>query len=183
MPAPVRTPRTTWVDAALRSLAAGGPDAVRVEPLAKTLGVSKGGFYWHFRDRQALLHAMLDRWETLMVDQVIAQVEDKGGDGRERWRTLAALAADASAAMDVELAIREWARRDPEVQARLRRIDNRRMEYLRALYAPLVDDPQEVEARCMLAFALFVGNRFISADHELGTRADVLRWCARFLQP
>ena len=51
----VRTPRGAWVDAALQALAAGGPDAVRVEALAVRLGVSKGGFYWHFTDRQALL--------------------------------------------------------------------------------------------------------------------------------
>ena len=50
-----RTPRTSWIDEGLRALAAGGPEAVRIEPLARALGVTKGGFYWHFADRRALL--------------------------------------------------------------------------------------------------------------------------------
>ena len=50
-----RTPRTSWIEEGLRALAAGGPEAVRVETLAATLGVSKGGFYWHFNDRSALM--------------------------------------------------------------------------------------------------------------------------------
>ena len=51
MAAPTRTPRQRWIEEALRALAAGGPDAVRIEPLAKSLGVTRGGFYWHFEDR------------------------------------------------------------------------------------------------------------------------------------
>ena len=63
MPAHPRTTRVAWIDEGLRALAAGGPDAVRVETVASALHVTKGGFYHHFRDRQALLDAMLDTWE------------------------------------------------------------------------------------------------------------------------
>ena len=56
----LRTPREMWVDAGLRALATGGVDAVRVEALAKTLGVTKGGFYGYFADREALLTEMLE---------------------------------------------------------------------------------------------------------------------------
>ena len=65
-----RTPSSAWIDEGLRALAAGGPDAVRVESLARVLGVTKGGFYWQFHDRQALLEEMLDAWERLGVDEV-----------------------------------------------------------------------------------------------------------------
>ena len=71
--AKVRTPRGAWVHAALQALAAGGPDAVRVETLAVSLGVSKGGFYWHFADRQALLEEMLDTWEKTGTEDIIAR--------------------------------------------------------------------------------------------------------------
>ena len=66
----------------LRALAAGRPDAVRVEPLAKALGVTRGGFYWHFADRRALLDEMLDTWERATIDEVIERVEGQGGDPR-----------------------------------------------------------------------------------------------------
>ena len=89
----LRTPRTAWIDAGLRALSAGGPDAVRVEPLARMLGVTKGGFYWHFDDRDGLLDAMLDTWEHMVIDDVIDRVEGDGGDARAKLRRLFALAA------------------------------------------------------------------------------------------
>src|SRR3979409_892996 len=84
----VRTPRGAWVDAALQALATGGPEAVRIEALAVSLGVSKGGFYWHFTDRQALLDEMLDSWEKAMVEDVIALVESHPGDPRAKLQQL-----------------------------------------------------------------------------------------------
>src|SRR3954462_3782441 len=66
--AKVATPRERWIEGGLDALASGGPDAVRIEALAKDLGVTKGGFYWHFADRRSLLDAMLDVWEREGVD-------------------------------------------------------------------------------------------------------------------
>ena len=63
-----RTPRDRWIEQGLQALATGGPDAVRVEVLAKELGVTKGGFYGSFADRDALLEAMLDTWERESTD-------------------------------------------------------------------------------------------------------------------
>src|ERR1700691_3062291 len=91
MAAPTRTPRARWIEEALRALAAGGPDAVRVEPLARTLGVTRGGFYWHFEDRGALLSEMLDTWERAATDEVIERVERRGGDARAKLRRAGAL--------------------------------------------------------------------------------------------
>src|ERR671918_1162056 len=92
MAAPTRTPRTSWIEEGLRALGAGGPDSVRVELLAQALGVTKGGFYWHFEDRRALLEEMLDAWERLGVDEVIERVEGGGGDARAKLRRLSAIA-------------------------------------------------------------------------------------------
>jgi AcrR family transcriptional regulator len=171
--AKVRTPRGAWVEAGLKALAGGGPDAVRVEPLAASLGVSKGGFYWHFKDRRALLKEMLDSWERTVAEDVIAQVESTPAEPRDKLWQLFALAPSVDFA--VELAIREWARRDDEVAARVRRIDNRRMDYLRSLFGQLGLDEEEVEARAMLAFSLFIGSYFVAADHVGRSRAEVLR--------
>jgi AcrR family transcriptional regulator len=170
--AKVRTPRAAWVGAALQALAAGGPDAVRVEALAVSLGVSKGGFYWHFKDRQALLEEMLDTWEKAVVDDVIALIESEPADPQAKLQQLWELAASVD--FPVELALRDWSRRDTEVAKRVRRIDNRRMEYMRTLFGALCPDEDEVEARCMLAFSLFIGSYFIAADHGARSRLDVL---------
>ena len=181
MSAPVRTPRSAWVDAGLRALAAGGPDAVRVEPLAQALGVTKGGFYWHFADRQALLEEMLDSWERRVLDEVVEHIDRSGGDARARLRRLFGLAADLGDLLAVELAIREWGRRDPEVSERLRRVDDRRMEYMRSLFGEFIADPDDVEARCLLVSTLFIGNSYVTAGHGRRSRADVARHALRWL--
>src|SRR3954470_23144039 len=124
MAAPTRTPRTSWIDEGLRALGVGGPDSVRVEKLAEALGVTKGGFYWHFDDRRALLDEMLDTWERVSVDEVIEVVEGGGGDARARLGRLFELATSKPEVLRIDLAVRDWARRDPKVAKRLRRVDN-----------------------------------------------------------
>ena len=177
-----RTPRSGWIDAGLEALAAGGPDAVRIEPLARTLGVTKGGFYWHFQDRQALLEEMLDTWERVSVDEVIEHVEAEGGDARARLRRLFSLAGSGDRLLGIDLAVRDWARREPPVAERLRRVDNRRMAYLRSLFGAFCPDEDEVEVRCLLSMSLWIGNHFIAADHGARSRADVLRLARRLLE-
>jgi len=173
MAPPTRTPRSTWIEEGLRALAAGGPDAVRIEPLAQALGVTRGGFYWHFDDRRALLEEMLDTWERASTDEVVERVERKGGDARTKLRRAGALTF-SDWLLPIDLAVRNWSRREPAVAERLRRVDNRRMDYLRSLFGAFCPDQDEVEARSMLAFSLLIGNHFMAADHGARSRADVL---------
>jgi AcrR family transcriptional regulator len=179
-----RTPRGDWIAAGLRALAAGGPEAVKVEPLAQALGVSKGGFYWYFANREALLGEMLDSWETEMVAEVIERVEAEGGDGRARLRRLFGIADTGegmTATITTDLAVRDWARRDPAVAERLRRVDNRRMDYLRSLYAEFCADDDEVEVRSTLSFALWIGVRLMAVDHGPRSPEEVLGLTGRWL--
>jgi AcrR family transcriptional regulator len=152
----------------------GGPDAVRIEKLAQALGVTRGGFYWHFEHRDALLDEMLDSWERVVIDEVIERVERDGGDGRTRLRRLSSLAGTGGGLLEVELAIRDWARRDKAVAKRLKRVDNRRMDYLRSLFGDFCPDDDEVEVRCMVFYSLWMGSHFIAADHGPRRRAEVV---------
>jgi AcrR family transcriptional regulator len=185
-----RTPRSSWIEEGLRALAAGGADAVRVEPLAKALGVTKGGFYWHFNDRRALLEEMLDTWERVSVDEVIERIEGEGGEARAKLRLLWTLAAtgedllwgDPEELLRIDLAIRDWARREEAVAERLRRVDNRRMDYMRSLIGAFCADEDEVEVRCMIGFSLWIGNHFIAADHGARSRAEVVELIVRRIE-
>ncbi|MEV8593302.1 TetR/AcrR family transcriptional regulator [Streptomyces sp. NPDC052012] len=172
-----RTPRGRWIEAGLRALTAGGPEAVRIEVLAQSLGVSKGGFYGYFRNRDALLTEMLDTWERAVTDNVIEQIESGGGDARAKLERLFSIASSADEPMTgvaAELAIRDWSRRDEAVAERLRRVDNRRMDYLRTLFASFCPDEDDVEVRCLLAFSVRVGQHYIAADHGPRSRAEVM---------
>jgi AcrR family transcriptional regulator len=169
----VRTPRAAWIAAATQALADGGPGAVRVEVLAASLGVSKGGFYWHFANRDALLDEVLEAWETAMVDDVITQVSAATDDPRARIRHLFELAPTADFA--VELALREWSRHDRGVARRMRSVDRRRMAWLRSIFGQLTSDPDEIDARSMLAYSLLIGSWFIIAHPDRRTRLEQLR--------
>lgn len=160
-------------------LAAGGPEAVRIEPLAAALGVSRGGFYWHFDDRGALLEEMLDTWEHESVDRVVERFQE-GDDPRESVRRAGAVTF-SDRLLPIDLAIRDWSRRDPAVAERLRRVDNQRMDFLRARFAEFVEEEAEVEARAMLSFSLLIGNHFMAADHGPRPRSEVLQLAAAHL--
>lgn len=179
-----RTPRANWIEQGLRALAAGGPEAVRVEALAQTLGVSKGGFYGYFANRDALLTEMLDTWEREVTEAVIEQVERGEGDGLAKlerlWAVVSAIDTSAMGFM-TELAIRDWARRDEGVAQRLRRVDNRQMGYLRSLFASFCPDENDVEVRCMLAVSLRIGEHLIAADHGGLSRPQVMGLAGKWL--
>lgn len=147
-------------------LGSGGPEAVRIDPLAKSLGVTRGGFYWHFANRQAFLDELLDSWERTVVDAVIANIDEAGGTGRAKLRRLYSLATapEGVEALAVEPAIRDWARRDRHVAKCLRRIDSRRMRYMRRLFRDFCDDDDEVETRTTLAMALHISTPLMVTD-------------------
>jgi AcrR family transcriptional regulator len=183
MVAIMRTSREQWIEQGLTALASGGPDAVRVEALAAALGVSKGGFYGQFADRAALLDAMLDTWERESTSDVRQRVEAQGGDARRKLRQAGALTFSTDRLLPIELAVREWARRDADVADRLQRVDEQRMSYLRELFTAILgDQPEEVEARSLMAFSLAIGHHFLAAGHGDQSRTDVLRRASRILE-
>jgi AcrR family transcriptional regulator len=124
---------SAWLEAAWESLARGGVEGVRVEPLAVKLGVTKGSFYWHFRDRAALLDALLEDWEARATAGVITVVDASSEAPRERLAALMRVTTSSPQAPDAEHAIRAWGAHDPSVRARLTRIDERRERYVEDL--------------------------------------------------
>ncbi|MER5303794.1 MULTISPECIES: TetR/AcrR family transcriptional regulator [Streptomyces] len=179
-----RTPRHKWIDEGLRALATGGPDAVQIESLAKALGVSKGGFYGYFADRRTLLDEMLERWEREVTVDVEAHVDKEGGDAKTRLRNLFAIVDTGDgfdADITTDLAVRDWARRDPAVAERVRRVDNSHMDYLRSLFRAFCPDEDEVETRCVITFSLYIADQFMFADHNGRSRAEVNELTTRWL--
>lgn len=166
--------REAWIDAGLTALANGGPDAVRIDVLAQHIGVSRGGFYHQFDSRPAFLDELLDTWERRSTDDVLERVEHEGGDARTKVAQ-AGMLTFSDALLPVDLAVRDWSRRDAAVAARLRRVDDSRMAYLRSQIETMRDDPDDVEALALLAFSLAIGNHFVAADHGGHSRAQTLQ--------
>lgn len=175
----LRKSREAWIEAAVEVLGQRGVEAVRVEPLARRLGVTKGSFYWHFADRAELLEAILQTWSARGTDAFIERVEAEGGDPRARLRRLWALTSKD--ALAPELAIRDWARHDPEVAARVDDVDTRRLTYLRELLRALPLPRAEAEARGLLLYSLLVGHALIRGSHGRLSRKRVLDEALRVL--
>lgn len=178
--APPRLSRETWVAAALEQLATAGEAAVKVEPLARTLRVTKGSFYWHFRDRRELLAAALRRWEADETTAIAGVVESGGGGATSRLLRLFEIAFERRI-MTLEVALRRWAQRDRGARTVVERVDRRRLAYLRDLFMAGGLDVREAKARSFLAYALLFGESFVRWPRDEGKRAALVRSCGDIL--
>jgi len=145
-----------WAEAGLLELAAHGIDRVRVEVLAKRLSVTKGSFYWHFKDRDALLAMMLDQWRRRATLALIQRLDRGGAAPLDRLRELLRLPMQAersARAAEVELAIRLWGRIDPNARDALEEVDELRLQYLTQLLVESGARPELARARAILAYS------------------------------
>jgi len=154
--------REDWIDGALDRLARDGIEKVLIAQLARELGVTKGSFYWHFKDRQDLLDAMLKRWEGLGTLSIIEQVDEKGGTAEDRLRLTIDLSIKQVSSR-LEPALRQWGRRDKNVRKALRRVDEQRLDFLKLLFGQLTEDQNEAEARSWLLYSLITGRHLVAA--------------------
>lgn len=134
--------RTVWLDAARAILIEQGVDAVKVEPLAAMLEISRSSFYWNFKNRQELLDALVEYW-TEVNDRVLrALVEPRESDPKEReqlakirLRQLVNLFVDERQfSSEFDMAMREWARKDATVAKEVARIDRERIAHLQKIF-------------------------------------------------
>ncbi|MGW7274827.1 TetR/AcrR family transcriptional regulator [Streptomyces sp. NPDC054864] len=156
---PAAKPRLTaqdWADAALTAIGEGGIAAVAVEPLAVRLGTTKGSFYWHFANRDALIEAALDRWAETSTEEMIQEVEAEP-DPRRRVRLLFGEAIASATSGSLEVALLATAGH-PQVAAALRRVTERRVAYVAELFAGLGFPEPEARRRGLLAYTVYLGH-------------------------
>lgn len=151
--------RNDWVELAIDTLAKEGIGGLRIELLAKRCGVTKGSFYWHFRDRRDLLLAVLEHWKEGRIRDIekITQVSP----GRETDQLRHAIevygASRNKKGMSIELAIRDWARHDKEAASIVERVDLYRLECTRRLFAATGLSEEEAKSRSLLLYACVFG--------------------------
>ncbi|MFB9558260.1 TetR/AcrR family transcriptional regulator [Streptomyces roseoviridis] len=144
-----------WSTAALRAMARGGVAAVSVNALASELEATRGSFYWHFKDRDALLTAALELWERQNTASLIAELNGVT-DPRRRLRTLFSTALGPQEIAGLEPAIVAHAGH-PAVAPVLRRVTDRRIAYLTELYADLGLEPLPARRQAVVAYAAYLG--------------------------
>lgn len=141
-----------WIKGGLKALSRSGFTALKADPLAKAMGVSRGSFYWHFADLGAFHAAVLKRWREIAAEQIIADVEAAGDEPLE-----ALLRRSFGARLDLERAVRNWAAFDAAAQGAVRAIDRRRIDYIATLLTMRGLGPAMAQARAQILYWIFLG--------------------------
>jgi AcrR family transcriptional regulator len=143
-----------WLDQGLKTLAKSGFTALKAEPLAKAIGVSRGSFYWHFADIGTFHAAILNRWREVAAERIIANVEAASKDEDPLSLLLSRVFGER---LMLEKAVRTWASVDPTARAAVQAIDQRRLGYVESLLrrSGLADDA--ARARAHILYWAFLG--------------------------
>jgi AcrR family transcriptional regulator len=165
-----------WIAAGFAELARTGIEGVRVEVLAKQLGVTKGGFYRRFRDRAALLEAMLESWALGRISAIEQQASLEEAPPRERLKALIRLYSERvnTEGMAIELAIRQWARSDAAAAAAVSRVDAERLKVVGNLYRATGLGPDEADAEAFLFYCFIFGQSMLFLDRGQRKRAQLI---------
>jgi AcrR family transcriptional regulator len=164
----------------LELLATHGVDGVRVELLAKSLEVTKGSFYWHFKDRDALYDSMLIQWRrgtTLGLIERLDRGETTPEARLRRLLQLPVVGRSSARAADVELAIRLWSRRDERARLALEEVDQLRLRYIAGLLVECGVPEEEAEPRSILAYSYMR----VASSLVAGERRDLMKQCEDIL--
>src|SRR6478752_3818718 len=153
---------TDWLNQGLRTLAKNGFTALKAEPLAKAMGVSRGSFYWHFADIRAFHAAILNHWRDVAAEQIIANVEAAAKDENPLQLLLRRVFGEK---LVLEKAVRIWASVDPTVRAAVQAIDRRRLSYIEGLMTKSGLSADTARARAQILYWAFLG--FAQSDRPL----------------
>lgn len=174
-----------WIEAATDLLVDQGIDSVRVDLLARALKVTRGSFYWHFKDRGDLLQAVLQAWRTRATEQLTKRLQSAHQDPRAQLQDLISLpfrGRSAVRAARIELAIRDWARRDPLARAFVDEADATRMGYGAQVFTAFGFSLAEARSRAFLLYSYEVAESLLSAQGSPAQREERAQFVERLLQ-
>jgi AcrR family transcriptional regulator len=171
--------RQDWLTIGLKTLVESGIEAVRVEPLAKLLKVTRGSFYWHFKNRDDLLEAILQAWEIQNTESIIQEVETEGTDPGSKLLNLFEIAARDDD--HLEKAVRIWGVHDARALAAIGRVDQRRLDYLQNLFLELGFSPKEAKVRARIVYSVRLGWFMMESPSELSERLTEIRFMYKIL--
>jgi AcrR family transcriptional regulator len=175
----------TWIDAATAVLVDEGIDHVRVDVLASQLGVTRGSFYWHFKDREDLLRCVLRAWRDRATENLTQRLEGASVDAREQLRDVISLPFRGHAAMHaarIELAIRAWARRDEMARHAVDEADASRIAYIAQVFSSLGFPVLEARSRAFLLYTYVVGESLMATQGGPSQKQERRRFVEQLMQ-
>jgi AcrR family transcriptional regulator len=153
-----RLTKSDWIDQGLRTLAAEGANALKVGPMAEKLDVSRGSFYWHFRDIADFRSQLLRSWQERATDQVIEQLEAANGEP-DRLKHLMRRAFVGKRNLD--RAIRAWAAQDAAVAKLVAAVDARRIAYIAKMLTAAGVESRRASSRAAFMYWAYLGQAVV----------------------
>ena len=144
-----RVSKNQWLAKALEALESGGIEAVKIERLAKALGISRSGFYWHFKNRQDLLDHLLDYWVREYTGIVTDNPDVMKLDPEKRLLASMEMIRDKHLGK-YDLAMTSWANSDSKIRKVVNEVVKIRLDYLRTIFSELGFTGDELEMRSRL---------------------------------
>ncbi|KAB2950724.1 MAG: TetR/AcrR family transcriptional regulator [Rhizobiaceae bacterium] len=170
-----RVTRQDWLDAALAALVADGVEGVRVLVLAERLGVSRSGFYWHFRDRDDLLACLLDRWRATNTAAIVERaVRPAVTIVRAVLNVFECWADERLFDPALDFAVRDWARRDEHVRDAVAQADSERLSAIGAMYRRHGFAEEDALVRARVLYMMQVGYYVLEIREPVKTRLSHL---------
>lgn len=149
--------RDVWIDAARSELVRHGVLGVKIGRLARRLRVTRGGFYWHFKNRADLLRQLLADWEATNTAPFERVISTDGNGIREFQAVVDLWVSEKDYSPAFDTAVRDWARKSKEVAAAVHRADNKRIEVLRRIFLDMGYADPEALVRARIAYFHQVG--------------------------
>lgn len=171
-----------WLDAAYGALIEGGVDAVKIQPLARRLKLSRTSFYWFFRDREELLQALVARWRDKNTGSIVRQSGAYADSIAEAMLNVFDCWHD-SALFDsqFEFAVRSWALQSPEILAEVREADRIRLDALSRMLVRFGHDPDAADVAARTVYLTQIGYISMQAEETTAERmARIARYVAIF---
>lgn len=169
--------REDWLEQARNVLIVDGVDRVKVEPLAKSLGVTTGSFYHHFKNRQELLDGLLQHWETKNSGPMFAAVEAANPDPDSQIDALfRTWLLESEYDPTYDAAVRAWAHGSKEVAESVRRVDARRIELLQSIFEKFGYDERRAFIRARIAYFHQVGYQAMEIMESSAERLDLYEY-------
>jgi AcrR family transcriptional regulator len=165
--------RSDWIDVAWDALGEAGVQGVRVERLARKLGVTKGSFYWHFRNRQELIDALLDRWFDMREEAHQSYLTENPDPGERLWKVIER--AISRGTRGQAAALRFWAQRNPPVAERIEAEDNKRLERFSQDFEQLGFTPDQAKIMAQVYSSIITAEFLRSGAGGTETRLETAR--------
>ena len=138
--------REVWLEKALDVVSRAGGAKLRIDNLVKDVGVTKGSFYWHFKNRDEFVYSLIDYWHERYTLTVSDYLDEYEGSAKEKLRKLMEMVFVGQLTRH-DLAIRTWAIAEPKLQKLVKRTDDHRLNYLRKLFRGIGFDKDGADLR------------------------------------